>query len=251
MNDQKIFECIAINGTSTDIELAIWLDTTSDDVRGQCAALVSVGDILATDDGPTQAYVFSGKFQRSPDYAKLMRRADIAKFQRQDEPPETVAVRFLEANDRECTGAELALALGLTGDQMPSQVLADALAAGRIFKDGKHWFLDRRDEPRALPAVPTPALALPDGMVLPRLLAPAAEAVRIWPKPEVSITGAKVSVPQDQSFGFLRPAETPPVLRMQKRHDKSVSLKRGADRISLTRSEIEALALFAQENDAS
>jgi hypothetical protein len=248
MNDQRIFECLAQNGPSTDVELAIWLAVSADDIHGQMAALVAVGDVCRVPHGDGMAYQFSEGFKRSEVHAKIARRAAILKYQ-QDPATTTPAAKarhFLLANGRQCTSAEMHAALGLTSDELPSAVLADELAAGHLFKDGKHWFLDdRRAAPRELPAVAPAALDLPE---IPRLLAPAAEAVRFWPIPEVASAIAKAAA-RDPSSGVLLPIEEPPVLRMTKRRDMTVLIKRGPDRMALSASDVAAIVRFAQEND--
>lgn len=248
MNDQRIFECLAQNGPSTDVELAIWLAVSPDDIHGQMAALMAVGDVCRVPHGDGMAYQFSEGFKRSEVHAKIARRAAILKFQQDPAitTPAAKARHFLLANGRQCTSAEMHAALGLGPDELPSAVLADELAAGHLFKDGKHWFLDdRRGEPRALPAVAPAVLELPE---IPRLLAPAAEAVRIWPMPDAMPERATPR-PRDPSSGVFMPAEEVPVLRMTKRHDMTVLIKRGPDRMALSASDISAIARFAQEND--
>lgn len=146
MNDQKIYECIAMNGPMTAAALAAAMQTEVNDTIEHLAALRSVGDLVLVDG----VYSFGRGFMSSEDYKRAKNKV-LAILQARAAGGDTMldrALNFLIARGGECTGSDLHSALCLLPDELPSVVLADALAQQRLFKDGKVWRLDRRAVPR-------------------------------------------------------------------------------------------------------
>lgn len=215
MNDQKIFECLSQLGAANDVELAIWLGTSTDDIYGQMAALISVGDVKIETRVDRSFYVFTERFKATDEYAKLKRRADLLQFQQDPlaTTPEAKATHYMLANGRQATSAELHAVLGLGADDLPSAVLADALAEGRMFRDGKRWFLDRRSEVRE------PAALLEEDLDSKPML----RQQVAWPSPSTAKPITTVVAPPDH-FGLL-PRDEAPKLTITKRHDRTVLVK--------------------------
>lgn len=151
MNDQTIYEAIALNGPMTAAALAAAMGTEIDDTIAHLAALRGVGDLVLVDG----IYSFGKDFVRSEDHrrAKLKALAIMQARTAGGETPLDRALNFLIARGGECTSSEMHAALGLQPDVLPSVVLADALAQQRLFKDGKLWRLDRRTAPRISPSL--------------------------------------------------------------------------------------------------
>lgn len=63
------------------------------------------------------------------------------------------AIAFIRAHET-VTGAQLHAHLGLNPIQTPSNVLAEAMADGRLFKDGKHWALGAASRVPAMASTP-------------------------------------------------------------------------------------------------
>lgn len=146
MNDQKIYECIAMNGPMTAAALAAAMETEVNDTIEHLAALRSVGDLVLVDG----VYSFGRGFMSSEDYRRAKNKV-LTILQARAAGGETMldrALNFLIARGGECTGSDLHAALGLLPDELPSAVLAEALVQQRLFKDGKLWRLDRRAVPR-------------------------------------------------------------------------------------------------------
>lgn len=151
MNDQKIYEAIALNGPMTAAALAIEMGAEVDDTIEHLAALRGVGDLVLADG----FYSFSRPFGISEDCRRARAKAATVMQARAagGTTPLDRALNFLLARGGECTSADLHAALCLGPDELPSTVLADALAAHRLFKEGKMWRLDRRTTPRKSPSL--------------------------------------------------------------------------------------------------
>lgn len=88
-----------------------------------------------------------------------------------------IAIDFIRAQpERIATSADLHRELGLLGHELPSSILADALADGRLLKEGKFWTVGGESAatgtaPSATnaPMAATPAAAVGAGGGLPRL----------------------------------------------------------------------------------
>lgn len=146
MNDQKIYECIALNGPMTAAALAQELGVDVDDAIEHLAALRGVGDLVLADG----VYSFSRGFSISEDGRRARARADAITQGRAGAGTCVTdrALNFLIARGGRCASWELHKALELGADELTSVVLADALVAGRLFKEGKEFFVDRRTMPR-------------------------------------------------------------------------------------------------------
>jgi hypothetical protein len=150
MNDQTIYECIALNGPMTAEAIAEAMRVDVNDAIEHLAALRGIGDLVLTDG----AYSFSRGFAGSEDGQRARRKAAAILQGRAaaGETPLDKALNFLVARGGTCLSWEMHSALGLQQNELASEVLSDALAEGRLFREGKHWFLDRRAAPRSAQA---------------------------------------------------------------------------------------------------
>lgn len=143
MND--IYNELAKRPPLSAVQLADKLDREPNDVRGELAGLVAVGELIVVDgELPNglqgKLYEFSQSFKETVAYGLLMRKAEAATF---DAPGMTNAERAIAfiTQKGEATSAELHALLGLKPTESASNYLTAALKDGRLNKDGKTWKL--------------------------------------------------------------------------------------------------------------
>lgn len=171
-NDQAIIERIAQNPKCRAVQLSDWLDVPVDDVQGQLAALIAVGDVSGTQGTapsgtPCQVYELTTAFRESDRGLIVLAKAEITAF-REAHPTlgnTALAVAFVQKRGS-ATSTELGVLLNLGADEYPSTVLASAVTNGKLVRDGKSWtlglkaFPDMREQVAPTPApttVPSPA----------------------------------------------------------------------------------------------
>lgn len=233
MNDQRIFECIAdAQGPVSVQEIARQMGVDIDDARGQLAALLSVGDLVAIHG----EYDFSERFKRGDVHAQLMKRAAAVAFAAKAKQGqlEDTAVMFLMTRGGRCSASEMHLALGLKPDQLASTELRESLRTGKLFKEGAQWMLDRRAVPRNDPAadleedlaaagerrvqpIPKPVLAQTVGKPV-EVPAPAVETL------QSNATAPSLEVPV---FAKIAPPPVVPHLRIAGHRQNGLRLQRG------------------------
>jgi len=161
MNDQAILEQIALNPKCRAVQLADRLDRDLDDVQGQLAGLIVVGDVIASNGTspagtPCQLYDLSDAFKESDAYKPILVKTLAAQFAafRPDLGKTDRAIEFVRERGT-ATSSELHAVLQLDPREAPSQFLVNAVRNGRLVKDGKHWTLGP-NAPEAIPATREP-----------------------------------------------------------------------------------------------
>lgn len=187
MNDQKIYEFIALNQPVRAVQLADKFDVALVDVSASLRSLVDVGDLVrrtgvAPNGQPAQEYSLSESFLKSKEgklvFARLEDVASIAPIA----PPAPalpaavqpmampsfinttvpvpaavnrteVAIAHIKAQ-RFVSDADLRVVMGLKAGQYPSAWLATAYKNGVVKRDGKGWVMGDG-------AVPAPAKKQP------------------------------------------------------------------------------------------
>jgi hypothetical protein len=157
MNDQAILEKIAQHPKCRAVQLADWIDIALEDAQASLAGLIAVGDVVAEPGTspaghPCQFYSLSDKFKASQAYKPLAVKAIAADFAagHADLNKTDRAIAFVRESGT-ASSYELHVVMGLKPEQHASGSLANALADGRLAKDGKKWILGpaAKQDPRA------------------------------------------------------------------------------------------------------
>jgi hypothetical protein len=161
MIGQQILEIIAATPDCREEHIYDGVFVDEHETHASIAALLAVGDVVALtrEDGLT-LYHLSDKFKASDAYKRIEMRLNVERDTPVGLPSIERAIEFVRVRtkkNREVTTSELHVLLELPPDALVSHHLADALADGRLIKDGKHWTIGAGTAVEE----PKPALAIP------------------------------------------------------------------------------------------
>lgn len=159
LDEQKMLQLIASEPMLRTVQLADRLDCDIDDIEDALLPMVNRGrvvrhEVIAPDKRRASAYTLSDErrnelLREAPGVAIDVLAPPIAALPH----PIERAVAFITEHGT-VTGGQLHAFLGLEAAEIPSNVLAEALADGRLFKDGKFWTLGAASRCRIAAEVP-------------------------------------------------------------------------------------------------
>lgn len=157
VDEQKLLQLIASEPQIRTVALADRLDCDMQEVEDALLPMINRGRIiaqpvLAPNNRRATGYTLSDQVR-----GEILRASQGVSVDKCASHIER-AIDFIRMHDT-VTGAQLHAHLGLDVLQTPSSVLAEAMADGRLFKDGKHWTLgaaSRVPEAVSTPSDPAP-----------------------------------------------------------------------------------------------
>jgi hypothetical protein len=186
MIGQQILEIIAMTPDCREEHIYDGVHVDEHETQASVAALLAVGDIVAStrQDGLT-LYRLSDRFKASDAYKRIEMLVNVERDAPVGLPSVERAIAFVKQRGT-ATSSELHFLLELLPQALVSHHLADALADGRLIKDGKHWTLGAGPAVEgAKPALDVPQFVPPQtDNVVP--IAPRTARVKIPPKLDFS-----------------------------------------------------------------
>jgi hypothetical protein len=237
MNDQAILEKIAQHPKCRAVQLADWIDIALEDAQASLAGLIAVGDVVAEPGTspaghPCQFYSLSDKFKASQAYKPLAVKAIAADFAagHADLNKTDRAIAFVRESGT-ASSYELHVVMGLKPEQHASGSLANALADGRLAKDGKNWTLgpaakpDPRAEDQVLPSISQGERIIP--------AAENSELMKRLDTPEEALSAIKVPtfLPQ-QASALAAPSDAAPIYRCALWSDGILEVRRNGETVA-------------------